>query len=49
MTGGMSTKLKLLPAFVMLLAGALTSIITYIIGYTMKSALVILLIVLIIF
>lgn len=45
----MSKKLKLLPAFVMLLAGALTSIITFVIGYSIKSALIILLIVLIIF
>ena len=45
----MSTKLKLLPAFVMLLAGAFTSIITFVIGYTLKSALIILLFVLVIF
>ena len=45
----MSTKLKLLPAFVMLMAGAFTSIITFVIGYTLKSALIILLFVLIVF
>jgi flagellar biosynthesis/type III secretory pathway M-ring protein FliF/YscJ len=45
----MSTKLKLLPAFVMLLAGAFTSIITFVIGYTLKSALIILLFVLVMF
>ena len=45
----MSARLRILPAFVMLLAGALTSIITYLVHYTMKSALIILLVVLIIF
>ncbi len=45
----MSDQLKLLPAFIMLLAGAVTSIITFGIGYSMKSALIILLIVLILF
>ncbi|MCR4748309.1 MAG: hypothetical protein K5877_00690 [Lachnospiraceae bacterium] len=45
----MSTRLKLLPAFVMLLAGAFTSIITFIVRYSMKSALVILLVVLLVF
>lgn len=45
----MSKKLKLLPAFVMLLAGALTSIVTYLVRYELKTALIILLCVLILF
>lgn len=45
----MSKQLKLLPAFIMLLAGALTSILTFYSGYDTKDALVILLIVLIVF
>lgn len=45
----MSKQLRLLPAFIMLLAGAVTSIITFAIGYSFKSALIILLFVLIFF
>lgn len=45
----MSKKLKLLPAFVMLLAGAFTSIITYLVRYDSKVALTILLCVLVTF
>ena len=45
----MSTKLKMLPAFVMLFAGAATSIITFVVHYEMKTALLILLAVLIVF
>ena len=45
----MSKKLKLLPAFVMLLAGALTSIVTYLVRYELKTALIILLCVPILF
>lgn len=45
----MSKQLKLLPAFIMLVAGALTSILTFYSGYDTKDALVILLIVLIVF
>lgn len=42
----MSKKLKLLPAFIMLLAGAITSVITYLVHYETKTALIILLCVL---
>lgn len=45
----MSDQLRLLPAFVMLVAGAATSIITFLVGYSPKSALLILLVVLIVF
>lgn len=45
----MSDQLKLLPALIMLLAGAVTSIITYCVGYSSKSALLILLLVLVVF
>jgi len=45
----MSRTLKLLPAFIMLLAGAFTSIITYLVKYELKTALIILLCVLILF
>ena len=45
----MSIQIKLLPALVMLIAGALTSIITYLIGYNTKTALIILLLVLVVF
>lgn len=45
----MSNQLRFLPAFIMLLAGAVTSIITYCVGYSSKSALIILLLVLLVF
>lgn len=45
----MSTKMKLLPAFLTLLAGAITSIITFILDYEGKTALFILLAVLLLF
>lgn len=45
----MSRKLKMLPAFIMLLAGALTSIITYLVHYETKTALIILLCVMLLF
>ena len=45
----MSEQLKLLPAFVMLVAGATTGIITFLVGYSTKNALIILLLVLIAF
>lgn len=45
----MSTKLKMLPAIFMLTAGAVTSIITYILNYEGKTALLILLGVLLLF
>ena len=45
----MSKRLKMLPAFVMLLAAALTSIITYCVRYETKTALLILLGVMILF
>ena len=45
----MSDQLRMLPAFVMLVAGAATSIITFLVGYSMKSALLILLLVLLVF
>lgn len=45
----MSRKLKMLPAFIMLLAGALTSIITYLVHYETKIALIILLCVMLLF
>lgn len=45
----MSDQLRFLPATIMLLAGAVTSIITYCVGYSSKAALLILLLVLIVF
>ncbi|MCR4755698.1 MAG: hypothetical protein K5868_09250 [Lachnospiraceae bacterium] len=45
----MSDRMKLLPAMITLLAGACTSIITYLLHYEVKKALWILLIVLLIF
>ena len=45
----MDKKLKALPMFLMLLAGAVTSIITYILQYEGKTALLILLAVLLLF
>ncbi|MBR5359884.1 MAG: hypothetical protein IK123_03245 [Lachnospiraceae bacterium] len=45
----MSVRMKLLPALITLLAGAFTSIITYLLHYDVKKALFILLIVLILF
>lgn len=45
----MSVKLKLLPALVTLLAGAITSIITFYLNYEGKTALLILLVVLLLF
>ncbi len=45
----MSKRLKMLPAFVMLLAAAFTSIITYCVHYETKTALLILLGVMILF
>lgn len=45
----MSDRMKLLPALITLLAGAFTSIITYLLHYDVKKALFILLIVLILF
>lgn len=45
----MSRKLKMLPAFIMLLAAAFTSIITYLLDYETKTALFILLGVMLVF
>lgn len=45
----MSKQLKLLPAFIMLVAGAITSVLTFYWSYDTKDALVILLIVLLLF
>ena len=45
----MSTKMKLLPAFLTLLAGSITSIITFCLDYEGKAALFILLAVLLLF
>lgn len=45
----MSTKMKLLPAFLTLLAGSITSIITFCLDYEGKTALFILLAVLLLF
>lgn len=42
----MSNKLRLLPTFIMLVAGAFTSVITYVVHYETKTALIILLCVL---
>ena len=45
----MSTRIKLLPAFITLLAGSITSIITFCLHYEGKTALIILLVVLLLF